>query len=309
MVINPNGKAGIMAGDWRRTGTWRDMTGKVVLLTGATRGIGRACASAVASSGATLVVTGRSQSRLDSLIDELRAVEGCGEVSGLLADLAIQDEVRALADEFKSRHDRLDVLINNAGAIFSSRQESADDIEYTWALNHNGYYLLTTLLSDLLRASAPARIISTASAAHEMGKMVFDDLQYDNRRYGSGWSSYCQSKLANILFTRELSRRLEGTGVTANCIHPGFVSTGFGKNNGALMRFSMLISRPVQRSPTRGAESLVWGALSEEAEGVTGEYLYNCKPKKPTRRARSDEDAARLWSLTEEMTGTENTWD
>jgi NAD(P)-dependent dehydrogenase (short-subunit alcohol dehydrogenase family) len=284
------------------------MTGKVVLLTGATRGIGRACARAVASTGATLVVVGRSQERLDSLLSELRTVAGCGEVSGLLADLAIQSEIHTLADEFKSKHDRLDVLINNAGGIFSSLEKSSDDIEYTFALNHNGYYLLTTLLQDLLRASAPARIISTASAAHGMGKMVFDDLQYDNRRYGSGWSSYCQSKLANILFTRELSHRLEGTGVTANCIHPGFVNTGFGKNNGALMRFSMLISRPVQRNPTRGAESLVWGALSKEAEGVTGKYLYNCKAKKPTRRARNDEDAARLWEITEKMTDTVAAW-
>ncbi|HIC23236.1 MAG TPA: SDR family oxidoreductase [Planctomycetes bacterium] len=151
-------------------------------------------------------------------------------------------------------------------------------------------------------------MVSTASDAHRPGKMHWDDLQFERRGTKAGWSTYCQSKLANILFTRELSRRLDGSGVTANCLHPGFVNTGFSRNNGSMARLLMTISRPFQRKDTKGAETVVWLAVSEEAEGLTGEYCHNCKPAKPTGRARNDEDAARLWGLSEEMTGTVGAW-
>ena len=288
--------------------TKRDMSGKVILITGATRGIGRMAAHGIAPTGATIVVVGRDQARVDTLISELQPIAGCGPLHGEVCDLTDQADVRALVDRFKTRFDRLDVLVNNAGAIFTKKVNTVDGFERTWALNHNAYFLLTTLLQDILRSTGDARVVSTASDAHRPGKMHWDDLQFERRGTKAGWSTYCQSKLANILFTRELSRRLDGSGVTANCLHPGFVNTGFSRNNGFMARLLMTISRPFQRKDTKGAETVVWLAVSEEAEGLTGEYCHNCKPAKPTGRARNDEDAARLWGLSEEMTGTVGAW-
>jgi len=292
----------------RPTMTKRDMSGKVILITGATRGIGRMAAHGIAPTGATIVVVGRDQARVDTLISELQPIAGCGPLHGEVCDLTDQADVRALVDRFKTRFDRLDVLVNNAGAIFTKKVNTVDGFERTWALNHNAYFLLTTLLQDILRSTGGARVVSTASDAHRPGKMHWDDLQFERRGTKAGWSTYCQSKLANILFTRELSRRLDGSGVTANCLHPGFVNTGFSRNNGSMARLLMTISRPFQRKDTKGAETVVWLAVSEEAEGLTGEYCHNCKPAKPTGRARNDEDAARLWGLSEEMTGTVGAW-
>jgi len=292
----------------RPTMTKRDMSGKVILITGATRGIGRMAAHGIAPTGATIVVVGRDQARVDTLISELQPIAGCGPLHGEVCDLTDQADVRALVDRFKTRFDRLDVLVNNAGAIFTKKVNTVDGFERTWALNHNAYFLLTTLLQDILRSTGDARVVSTASDAHRPGKMHWDDLQFERRGTKAGWSTYCQSKLANILFTRELSRRLDGSGVTANCLHPGFVNTGFSRNNGFMARLLMTISRPFQRKDTKGAETVVWLAVSEEAEGLTGEYCHNCKPAKPTGRARNDEDAARLWGLSEEMTGTVGAW-
>ncbi len=288
--------------------TMRDMSGKVILITGATRGIGRMAAHGIAPTGATIVVVGRDQARVDTLISELQPIAGCGPLHGEVCDLTDQADVRALSDRFKTRFDRLDVLVNNAGAIFTKKVNTVDGYERTWALNHNAYFLLTTLLQDILRSTGDARVVSTASDAHRPGKMHWDDLQFERRGTKAGWSTYCQSKLANILFTRELSRRLDGSGVTANCLHPGFVNTGFSRNNGSMARLLMTISRPFQRKDTKGAETVVWLAVSEEAEGLTGEYCHNCKPAKPTGRARNNEDAARLWGLSEEMTGTVGAW-
>jgi NAD(P)-dependent dehydrogenase (short-subunit alcohol dehydrogenase family) len=288
--------------------TKRDMSGKVILITGATRGIGRMAAHGIAPTGATIVIVGRDQARVDTLISELQPIAGCGPLHGEVCDLTDQADVRALVDRFKTRFDRLDVLVNNAGAIFTKKVNTVDGFERTWALNHNAYFLLTTLLQDILRSTGGARVVSTASDAHRPGKMHWDDLQFERRGTKAGWSTYCQSKLANILFTRELSRRLDGSGVTANCLHPGFVNTGFSRNNGSMARLLMTISRPFQRKDTKGAETVVWLAVSEEAEGLTGEYCHNCKPAKPTGRARNDEDAARLWGLSEEMTGTVGAW-
>jgi NAD(P)-dependent dehydrogenase (short-subunit alcohol dehydrogenase family) len=288
--------------------TKRDMSGKVILITGATRGIGRMAAHGIVPTGATIVVVGRDQERVDTLISELQPIAGCGPLHGEVCDLTDQADIRALVDRFKTRFDRLDVLVNNAGAIFTKKVNTVDGFERTWALNHNAYFLLTTLLQDILRSTGGARVVSTASDAHRAGKMHWDDLQFERRGAKAGWSTYCQSKLANILFTRELSRRLDGSGVTANCLHPGFVNTGFSRNNGSMARLLMTVSRPFQRKDTKGAETVVWLAVSEEAEGLSGEYCHNCKPAKPTGRARNDEDAARLWGLSEEMTGTAGAW-
>jgi NAD(P)-dependent dehydrogenase (short-subunit alcohol dehydrogenase family) len=220
-----------------------------------------------------------------------------------------QSEIRALVDRFRTVHGRLDVLINNAGAIFSQREVTSEGFERTWALNHNAYFLLTTLLQDLLVESAPARVVNTASDAHQNGRMYWDDLQFAKRRPLWGWRSYSQSKLANVLFTRQLAHCLKGSKVTANAIHPGFVNTGFSRNNGPLARAMMVLTRPIQRQDSKGAETVVWAAISEEAEGITGQYLYDCKPKGPSKNAKDVAAGARLWDLSEGMTATRGAWD
>ena len=285
-----------------------DMNGKVVLLTGATRGIGRMAAHGIAPTGATMIVVGRSQERVDNLISEMKAIEGCGPVHGEVCDLLVQAEIHALADRFKKQFDRLDVLINNAGAIFTKKITTVDGFERTWALNHNAYFLLTSLLKEQLVATPESRVISTASEAHRPGKMGWHDLQYEKRGNRNGWSSYCQSKLANILFTKELAKRLEGTSVTANCIHPGFVNTGFSRNNGIIGRLVMTLSWPVQRRPVKGAETIVWLATTDAARQHNGEYLFNCKLGKLAKAAKNMDDATRLWTLSEEMTNTSGVW-
>lgn len=285
-----------------------DMQGKIVLITGATRGIGRKVVHGIAPSGATMVIVGRDQARVDSVIAEAEAIDGCGPVFGEICNLLEQDEIRALANRFKSQFSQLDVLVNNAGAIFTKNIKTSAGFERTWALNHNAYFLLTSLLKDQLLSASQARVISTASDAHRMGKMGWADLQFEKRRVIQGWTSYCQSKLANILFTKELAGKLEHTGVTANCIHPGFVNTGFSKNNGIMGKFLMLITWPVQRRDSRGAETIVWLATSRAARKFNGEYMYNCKPAKLAKAAKSDTNAAKLWRLSEEMTNTTDSW-
>jgi len=284
------------------------MQGKVVLITGATRGIGRKVVHGLAPFGATMIVVGRDQSRIDEVISEAKAIDGCGPISGELCNLLEQDEIRDLANRVKSQHPQLDVLVNNAGAIFTKKIKTSAGFERTWALNHNAYFLLTSLLKEQLLSSPAARIISTASEAHRPGKMRWEDLQYDNRRTIGGWSTYCQSKLANILFTRELARKLEGTDVTANCIHPGFVNTGFSRNNGIIGRLLMLLTWPVQRRDTKGAETIVWLAASDAARKHNGDYLYNHRLGKLSKAAKSNEDAAKLWRLSEQMTNTTDLW-
>ena len=285
-----------------------NMDGKVVLITGATRGIGRKVVHGMAPSGATMIVVGRDQSRIDEVISEAKAIDGCGPISGEVCNLLEQDEIRALAERVKSQHSQLDVLVNNAGAIFTKNIKTSAGFERTWALNHNAYFLLTSLLKDQLISSSAARVISTASEAHRPGKMRWNDLQYDKRRSMGGWSTYCQSKLANILFTKELARKLAGTDVTANCIHPGFVNTGFSRNNGVIGRMLMFLSWPFQRRDSKGAETIVWLATSEASRKHNGEYLYNCRPGKLSKAAKRDEDAAKLWGLSEQMTNTSDLW-
>ena len=202
------------------------MAGKVCLVTGATSGIGEVAATALAAKGATVVLVGRNPEKAAATAERIKKVTGNPSVEFLIADLSQQSEVRRLAEEFKAKHDRLHVLVNNAGAMFADRRESPDGIELTFALNHLGYFLLTNLLLDTLKASAPSRVVSVASYAHRMVPALdFDDLQF--REKYSGFKVYGASKLANVLFTKELARRLEGTGVTANSLHPGFVATSF----------------------------------------------------------------------------------
>jgi NAD(P)-dependent dehydrogenase (short-subunit alcohol dehydrogenase family) len=279
------------------------MGGKVVLITGGTSGIGKAAATALAGMGAEVVVTGRSRERGEAAVEEIRRSSGNGNVSLALADLTVQAEVRKLAEEFRLSHDRLDVLVNNAGAVFSRRGETADGIERTFALNHLAPFLLTNLLLEVLKESAPSRVITVSSEARRRAQIDFDDLQSE-RRY-RGFQVYGKSKLANILFTYELAERLEGTGVSANCVHPGPVSTNFGKNNGGLMVLVFRALKPFMRSPEQGADTLIYLASSPEVEGVSGRYYADRKVISSHEEPHDVSAQKRLWEASEVLTNLE----
>jgi retinol dehydrogenase-14 len=276
------------------------MGGKVVLITGGTSGIGRAAATALAARGAEVIVTGRSRERGEAAIEEIRRASGNEGVSLALADLTVQAEVRRLAEEFGRSHDRLDVLINNAGAVFSKREETVDGIERTLALNHLAPFLLTNLLLGLIKDSAPSRIITVSSEARRRAEIDFDDLQSE-RNY-RGFQVYGNSKLANILFTYELAERLRGTGVTANCVHPGPVSTNFGMNNGGLMVLLFRALKPFMRTPEQGADTLIYLASSPEVEGVSGRYFADRKVISSFEEPHDVSVQRRLWEESEELT-------
>jgi NAD(P)-dependent dehydrogenase (short-subunit alcohol dehydrogenase family) len=218
-------------------------------------------------------------------------------VATFIADLSSQASVRRLAAEVLARCPKLDVLVNNAGAMYGTRQLTKDGIELTWAVNHLAPFLLSKLLLHRLKESAPARIITTASQAHQGAHIPFDNLNAE-RSY-RGFGRYCETKLANILFTTELARRLDGTGVTANCFHPGLVATGFNRNNGLLMGLGMTILRPVSRSPEKGAETLVWLATSPDVANVSGVYFFDQEQRLPSSEAQDRGTARRLWEISE----------
>jgi NAD(P)-dependent dehydrogenase (short-subunit alcohol dehydrogenase family) len=270
-----------------------------VIITGATRGIGLAAAVELARRGALLTLVARSEARAADAVRQIHAAASGASVDVLVADLASQASIRQLAVDAQARYPRIQVLINNAGAIYARRQLSPDGIELTWAVNHIAPFLLTTLLVDRLKASAPARIITTSSDAHEGARIPFDDLNAERSWGGFGFPRYGQTKLANILFTVELARRLDGTGVTANSFHPGFVATGFNRNNGILMRIGMAISRPFARSASKGAETLVWLADSEAAGETSGGYFFDERLVTPSAAAQDREAARRLWEVSE----------
>jgi NAD(P)-dependent dehydrogenase (short-subunit alcohol dehydrogenase family) len=275
---------------------WTGVAGKRVIITGATGGIGLAAARRLAELGAELTIVGRSAERAQQATACIPR-----PVDVLLADLASQSAVRRLADEIAERYPTVQVLVNNAGAIYASRELSPDGIELTWAVNHLAPFLLTTLLLDKLQASAPARIITTASAAHFRAEIPFDDVLGERSYSMMGYARYGQSKLANILFTRALARRLAGSAVTANCFHPGFVGTGFNHNNGWLMGAAMWIGGAFARSPEQGADTLVWLADSPDVSGVSGAYFVDRHEVRPSQAARDDAAAERLWQLSEEQ--------
>jgi len=268
-----------------------------VILTGATRGIGRAAAVELASRGAELGVVGRDPDRVRATAEEARAAGG-GAVHEYVADLARMDEVRRLAGELLDAHPRIDVLANNAGAMFTSRHLTADGFEQTFALNHLSPFLLTNLLLERLTASR-ARVVTTASDAHKGAELDLDDLQAEHGRFGPS-RVYGTSKLCNILFTRELQRR--NPALAANCFHPGVIRTGFGKNDGALVRAGLTLVGPFLRSPRSGAETLVWLALDPAAGELRGQYLEKRRPVAPDPQARDDELARELWERSEELT-------
>jgi NAD(P)-dependent dehydrogenase (short-subunit alcohol dehydrogenase family) len=276
-----------------------EMGGKVVLITGGTSGIGRAAATALAAMGAEVVVTGRDRDRGETAIEEIRRDSGNERVSLMLADLSVQAEARGLAEEFRERHDRLDVLVNNAGLVRSRRVETPDGLELTLAVNHLAPFLLTNLLLDLLKKSAPSRVITVSSEARRGASIDFDDLQSE-RRY-RGFPVYGMTKMANILFTYELAERLEGTGVVANCLHPGAVSTNFAQNNRGPIALLFRLFKPFMRSPEQGADTLVYLASSPDAGEINGKYLTDRKEVSPAE-PRDETAQKRLWEVSEELT-------
>jgi NAD(P)-dependent dehydrogenase (short-subunit alcohol dehydrogenase family) len=275
------------------------------MVTGASSGIGRVAATHLASRGAHLVLVCRNRDKGEAVRAEMSAQTGNDRIDLMLADLSSQEQIRAFAAEFLARDLPLHLLLNNAGIMNLSRALTPDGLEETFAVNHLAYFLLTQLLLDRIVASAPARIVNVASDAHQNATLDFDDLNAEKSyramaRYGS-------SKLANILFTRELARRLDGTGVTANCLHPGFVATGIATNNGLLGRVVMQLARLVARTPEKGAETSVYLCTSDNVAGVSGRYFVDCAPVEPAAAAQSDTDAARLWQVSEELTGSHPT--
>ena len=267
------------------------LSGKTVLVTGATGGIGRVAARELVGQGARVYLIGRSAQRTPQVAEEI------GAAGYIVADLSEMAEVRRAAQEFRAREGALDVLLNNAGGVFQPRQETRAGIEMTWALNHLAYFLLTQELLPLLRAAPEARIVNVSSSAHATGRMRWDDLEF--RRGYSAFAAYSQSKLANVLFTRELSRRLAGTRVTANALHPGFVATGFGRNNGPGMARVLNLMGRFAKTEEQGAQTSVYMASSPLVQGVSGRYFADEHEVKPAPRALDDGAAARLWEVSE----------
>ena len=278
------------------------MAGKAVLVTGGTGGIGRATALRLASMGARVGITGRDQGRTQRAAAELASESASGTVDAFAADMSSQAEVRRLAAEVLAAYPRLDVLINNAGGFWSHRHVTEDGLEHTFALNHLAPFLLTSLLLDRLIASAPARIVTVSSGAQSMGKIDFDDLMGE-RKY-SGQTAYNQSKLANVMFTYELARRLAGTGVTATALHPGMTNTSFSAEDPS-RAFAPLVAvlRPFMRSPDKGAETPVYLASSPDADGLTGKYFANREVKKSNESSYDTAITARLWKVSAGLVG------
>ena len=278
----------------------RSMTGKTVLITGGTGGIGRAAAVGLASMGARVGITGRDRTRADAAAAAIARESGTREVDIFVADMSSQAEVRRLADEVLAAYPRLDVLLNNVGGFWAHRHVTADGLEHTFALNHLAPFLLTNLLLERLKASAPARVVTVSSGAQSMGKIDFDDLMGEEKYSGSG--AYNQSKLANVMFTYELARRLEGTGVTATALHPGLTSTAFSAEDPS-MGLLVKVLRPFMKSPARGAETPIYLASSAEAEGLTGQFFANRKLKKSHDSSYEAATTARLWQVSADLVG------
>jgi NAD(P)-dependent dehydrogenase (short-subunit alcohol dehydrogenase family) len=274
------------------------MQGKTVIITGATSGIGEVAAIRLAKQGARIVFTARDKARADDTMARLKQANPSAAHAVHLADLSTLAEMKRIGAEL-AREPQIDVLVNNAGALFNKRQETGDGLEMTFAVNHMAYFVITKLVMGRLKPGA--RIVTTASNAHRGAKLDFNDLQ--SRRGYIGFPVYSRSKLANILFNRELARRVPA-GVTANALHPGFVATRFGDNSGGIMRTVLKVAKPIGAiSPEEGAQTIIYLSSSPEVAKVTGEYFYECKITTPTKEAENDADARRLWEISEQIAG------
>jgi NAD(P)-dependent dehydrogenase (short-subunit alcohol dehydrogenase family) len=275
------------------------MNGKICLVTGATNGIGKATALALAQMGATVVIVGRNPAKSAAVVSEIKHISGNDAVEALIADLSIMAQVRHVADQFKAKYQQLHVLVNNAGGTFFKRQVTAEGFEKTFALNHLSYFLLTNLLLETLKASAPARIVNVASDAHKGAQLDFGDLQSEKSRFSL--TAYGRSKLATVVFSYELARRLSGTGVTCNVLHPGLVRTGFASNLGvvpsAVFGFFMRFVGP----PEQGAQTSVYLASSPEVENVSGKYWEKSTVVPSSRAAYDEATWTRLWDISDTM--------
>jgi NAD(P)-dependent dehydrogenase (short-subunit alcohol dehydrogenase family) len=280
------------------------MQGKVVVITGATSGIGEVAARRLAGMGARIVLIARDKTRGEAALTQLRSGATSIAHSVYYGDLARISEMKRLAAEIAAAEPHIDILINNAGAMFSARQVTEDNLEFTFALNHMAYFVVTQGLRERLLASPAARIINTASDAHRGRGLDFDDLQSSSSGY-SGRQAYGRSKLCNILFTRELSRRWRGRGATVNCLHPGFVATRFGDGSGGLLSCAIRVAKTFALPPEQGAQTIVYLASSPDVAGVSGEYFYKCRPATPTAEARDDAAAKHLWIESAKLAGFE----
>jgi NAD(P)-dependent dehydrogenase (short-subunit alcohol dehydrogenase family) len=279
-------------------GEW--IRGKTCMITGATSGIGRASALELGTMGAKLVLVCRNRQRGEELVREIEQA-GNPEVELMVADLESQAQIRKLAAEFLASKKPLHVLMNNAGIFNMKRRMTTDGVEEVWAVNHLAYFMLTLLLLERIKQSAPARIINISSTLHNSATIKFDDL--GGERSWGGMSSYGQSKLANILFTYELARRLEGTGVTVNAVHPGAVATNLARNNGAIVSTAWKLAGTFMRSAEKGARTQIYLASSPEVEGVTGKYFVDCKEARSSAESHDANIARRLWEVSAQMTG------
>jgi retinol dehydrogenase 14 len=278
------------------------MAGKAALVTGGTGGIGRATALGLAALGARVGITGRDKARTQAAAAEIARESGNPAVDAFAADMSSQAEVRRLAAAVLSAYPRLDVLVNNVGGFWATRHVTADGLEHTFAVNHLAGFLLTDLVLDRLKASAPARVVTVSSGAQATGRLNFDDLQGKSRY--SGQQAYSQSKLANVVFTYELARRLDGTGVTATVLHPGVVRTAFAAEDPSpLAKVMIPLSRPFLKTPAQGAATSIYLASAPEVEGVTGRYFANRKPRTSNKTSYDTAAAARLWQLSADLVG------
>ncbi|MCO5186633.1 MAG: SDR family oxidoreductase [Anaerolineae bacterium] len=277
----------------------QNLDGQIIIVTGANAGIGKITALELARMGAEVILACRSEERGSAARDLIIKETGNEDVHLMLVDLSSQTSIREFTDAFKARFGRLDVLVNNAGGVFFNRQESVDGIELTFALNHMGYFQVATELLDLLIASAPARIVNVSSDAHGVNMFDFDD--YRREKKYKAFGVYGQSKFANVLFTYELARRLEGTGVTVNALHPGFVRSNFGRNNGFLSKVAMTLLSPFAISEEKGAETSIYLASSPEVEGVTGQYFVKCQSRKSASLTYDEALQQQLWVLSESL--------
>jgi NAD(P)-dependent dehydrogenase (short-subunit alcohol dehydrogenase family) len=283
------------------TSSAQPMRDRVCVVTGATSGVGFATAQTLARQGATLILVARNRERGAATVGQIQQTTGNSAVELLVADLSVQAQVRQLASDMQRRLTHLDVLINNAGALFSRRQASSDGLEMTFALNHLAYFLLTNLLLDLLKASPSGRILIVSSEAHRRSRLDFADLQIEQRY--SGWRAYGRSKLANILFTYELARRLGGTNVVANALHPGFVATNFGRNNSGITAIALRLAQLAAISPEEGAQTIIHLASSAEVDGITGKYFVKQRAVRSSQVSYDRSAAERLWQVSTELTG------
>ena len=278
------------------------MNGKICLITGAADGIGKVSARVLAEMGAKVIIVGRNPEKSAAVLTELKSSSGNENIDLLMADLAVMQEVRDLAEQVTNSYDRLDVLLNNAGGYFSKHEITSDGLEMTFALNHMSYFLLTNKLMELLKYSAPARVVNVSSDAHYGVDMEFENLNGEQEY--KAWKAYQKSKLANVLFTYELLKKVPGN-ITVNCLHPGFVATNFGHNNGGFFGPVLKIAQRISAiDPEEGAKTSIFLCSAPEVKGVSGKYFYKCQPKTSSRESRNMDTGKRLWQISSDIAST-----